>query len=134
MLYITRSRDFFITSVLTITLHFHVKLCKFVLQSVQSSDCDTIPKISPKPCFSALLFGLPFLLNFLQRIFHRTNIHYSTHFLIFYVYIYHFCIKNNPIRHFKGVVASYHNHHPRVSLDGDYDTRKGGCRKSKIVC
>ena len=79
--------------------HFHVKSCKFVLQSVQSSNFDTIPKISPKPCFSALLFGLPFLLDFLQRIFHRTNIHYPTLFLKIYVDLYHFCIKNNSIRH-----------------------------------
>ena len=80
--------------------HFHVKSCKFVLQSVQSSNFDTIPEFPSKPYFSALLFGLPFILDFLQRIFHRTNIHYPTLFPIFYVYLYHFCINNNSIRHF----------------------------------
>ena len=32
--------------------HFHVKSCKFVLQSVQSSNFDTIPEFPSKPYFS----------------------------------------------------------------------------------
>lgn len=48
--------------------HFHVKSCKFILQSVQSSNFDTIPEFPSKPCFSAVLFHSPISLIFLRRI------------------------------------------------------------------